>query len=93
MRVNTYPLPYNHRDMVHRVIRRGDYVMWSNGKYGQRMRLCEVMNATEEKINILPVGAQRVTIAYPSNLMVVTAQIEKNVEGNVGANLDLEATR
>ncbi|MGL5582108.1 MAG: hypothetical protein ACRDCE_14290, partial [Cetobacterium sp.] len=63
------------------------------GKYGQRMRLCEVMNATEEKVNILPVGSQRVTIAYPSNLMVVTAQIEKNVEGNVGANLDLEATR
>lgn len=78
---------------MNRVIRNGDYVVWSNGKYGQRMKLCNVVGATEEKINILPVGAHRQTIAYPSNLMVVSAQIERNLEGNVGANMDLEATR
>lgn len=90
--IQTYPLPHTHRDVVRRVIRQNDVVVWTNKKYGQGLMLCIVQSSTEETIRIeKPDG--RLTNVNPSNVMVITAQIEKNVAGNVGANQDLEATR
>ena len=90
--IQTYPLAHTHRDVVQRVIRQGDIVAWTNKKYGQGMQLCIVQSSTEETVRIQKPNG-RLTNVNPDNLMVVTAQIEKNLAGNVGVNVDLEATR
>lgn len=92
MIIRTHPLAHTHRDMLNRVIRSKDMVLWSNRKKGQPMLLCTVGSSTEETVRIAkPDG--RFTNVLPTNLVVVTAQIEKNLAGNVGVNMDLEATR
>lgn len=92
MIIRTHPLAHTHRDLLNRVIRAKDMVLWSNGKRGQSMMLCTAESSTEETVRIAkPDG--RLTNVFPNNLVVVTAQVEKNIAGNVGANMDLEATR
>lgn len=92
MIIRTHPLAHTHRDMLHRVIRAKDMVVWSNRKKGQATLLCTVESSTEETVRIAkPDG--RLTNVLPTNLIVVTAQVEKNLLGNVGVNMDLEATR
>ena len=90
--IRTLPLGHTHRDMVHRVIRQGDIVAWTNRKQGNGLLLCKVESSTEETIRVSKPNG-RLTNVLPSNVMVVTHQIERNVAGNVGVNRDLEATR
>lgn len=90
--IQTFPLSYIHRDRLNRVIRKGDYVIWSNRKQGKGMDVCTVVGDTEETIRISKLDG-RLTNVNPSNTIVITAQVERNVEGNVGANMDMEATR
>lgn len=74
-----------HRDIMSRIIQLDDYVIWSNGKYGQTMQVCQVMGATEEKLSLLkPDG--RITRVYPNRVCVITAQVAENIRQNVGAN-------
>ena len=78
--------------MLMRIIRQRDIVAWTNKKYGQGLILCTVESSTVEKIRISkPDGT--LTNVLPANVMVVTHQVEKNIAGNVGANIDLEETR
>lgn len=86
-------LSHTHRDMLHRVIRDGDVVVWSNGKYNQKMQLARVVDTTPQKVRIEVITTRSTTLAQPKNLIVVSAQIQANLDGNVGANMDLEATR
>lgn len=86
-------LNHIHRDMLNRVIRLDDYVIWSNGKYGQTMEVARVIGVTAQKVKIQVVSQNRSTLSYPTNLIVITAQVMANLDGNVGANLDLEASR
>lgn len=79
-------LNFLHRDILNRVIKQNDYVVWSNGKYGQQMQICSVESATELTVRIVkPDG--RLTNVSPKKLLVVTQQILDNVNNNVGANL------
>lgn len=90
--IQTLPLSHTHRDLVHRVIRQGDVVVWTNRKQGMGLVLCRVESSTVETVRIsTPDG--RLTNVTPANLLVVTHQIERNLAGNVGINRDLEATR
>lgn len=90
--ITTYPLNPPHRDMVNRVIRRGDVVAWTNGKRAQPMLLCTVIGSRTQRVNIRkPDGST--SFVNPYNCLVVTQQMEQNIEGRVGANMDLEATR
>lgn len=90
--IQTLPLNHTHRDMVLRIIRLRDVVAWTNKKYGQGLILCTVEGSTGEKVRIAkPDGT--LTNVRPDNVMVVTHQVIKNIEGNVGRNVDLEATR
>ena len=90
--IRTLPLAHTHRDVLGRVIRGNDIVAWTNKKYGQGLRLCTVQSSTTETVRIeKPNG--RLTNVDPKNLLVVSAQIEANVNGNVGANIDLEENR
>jgi len=86
-------LNHTHRDKLQRVIRMDDYVVWSNGKYNQSMEIARVVGVTTQKVRINVLSTQSTTLAYPKNLIVISAQIVANLEGNVGANMDLEATR
>lgn len=86
-------LNHIHRDMLQRVIRHNDVVVWSNGKYGQKMKLARVIDTTAEKVKIEVINTRVTTIALPKNLIVISAQIQANIEGNVGANIDMESTR
>lgn len=90
--INTLPLSYLHRDMLNRVIRANDIVVWANGRQGSMMRVCEVVGSTEETVRIRKPNG-RLTNVTPQRLIVITAQVERNIAGNVGANQDLEATR
>lgn len=86
-------LRYIHRDMLSRVIKKGDYVVWGNGKYNQKMKIGIVYDTTPLQVKIqLPVEG-KVTKASPTNMIVITAQVIANEEGNVGANIDLEESR
>lgn len=90
--IRTLPLGHTHRDMVNRVIRQGDIVAWTNRKQGKGLTLCKAQSSTAETVRIeKPDGL--LTNVLPTNLMVVTHQIERNIAGNVGANVDLEETR
>lgn len=91
--VNTRPLGRTHRDMMTRVIRLGDYVVWGNKKQGTGMTVCIVQGCSSEKIRLQRLDTGRMTNAYPENIVVISAQVEQNLNGNVGANMDLEATR
>ena len=86
-------LSRTHRDKLQRVIRMDDYVVWSNGKYNQTMEIARVVGVTDQKVRINVISSQSTTLAYPTNLIVISAQIVANLEGNVGANMDIEATR
>lgn len=86
-------LQHIHRDMLNRVLRDGDIVVWSNGKYNQKMQLARVIGTTPEKVRIETIATVKTTLARPRNLIVISAQIQANLDGNVGVNMDLEETR
>lgn len=90
--IHTTPLPHRHRDALQRVIRVNDYVVWSNKKKGMGLEVCSVSGSTEETVRIARLSG-RLTNVSPLNLIVITAQVERNIEGNVGVNTDLESTR
>ncbi|MGL5014489.1 MAG: hypothetical protein ACRC6V_09405 [Bacteroidales bacterium] len=91
--VTTHPLGYTHRDMMSRVIRLNDYVVWANKKQGSGMVVCTVIGCTKGMLRLERQDNGKLTNAHPENLVVITAQVERNIIGNVGANMDLEATR
>lgn len=74
-----------HRDIVLKIIKLGDRVIWSNGKYNQRMQICSVVGTTTEKVSIAKLDGT-ITRVYPSALMVVEQQLRYNDSNNVGAN-------
>ena len=79
-------LAFLHRDILNRVIKQHDYVVWSNGKYGSQLTVCSVESATSETIRIIkPDG--RLTNVNPKKTMVITQQVMDNVSNNVGSNL------
>lgn len=86
-------LNHTHRDMLSRVIKHNDIVVWSNGKYNQKMKLARVVDTTPQKVRIEVIDTQTTTLARPKNMIVISAQIHANIEGNVGANIDIEETR
>lgn len=87
--IRTLPLDHLHRDVLHRVIRANDIVAWTNRKQGSGLVICEVYSSTVETIRIRKPNG-RLTNVDPSNVLVITQQVERNVEGNVGANLNME---
>lgn len=90
--IRTMPLAHLHRDAMNRVIRQNDIVAWTNRKQGQGLIFCEVMSSTAETIRIVkPCG--RLTNVDPSNVLVITHQVERNAIGNVGANMEFEEAR
>ncbi|MGL5016459.1 MAG: hypothetical protein ACRC6V_19605 [Bacteroidales bacterium] len=90
---STQPLGYTHRDKLNRVIRLGDCVAWANGKQGTGLTTCIVMGASPQKLRTERMDTGRMNNVLPSNVIVITQQVERNYVGNVGANMDLEATR
>lgn len=86
-------LKHIHRDKLQRVIRPNDYVAWANGKYGKGLEVCKVVGTTEKRVQIFNLEKNKTTYSFPENLLVITQQVEANVEGNVGANRDLEELR
>ncbi|MGL5016378.1 MAG: hypothetical protein ACRC6V_19185 [Bacteroidales bacterium] len=91
--IQTMPLGHTHRDLMNRVIRNKDIVVWANRKQGSGMVIASVEGSTVETVRISRSDTGRLTNVNSNNLIVITAQVEKNVAGNVGANMDLEATR
>ena len=87
--IRTLPLGHLHRDAIHRVIRANDIVAWTNRKQGSGLLICEVFSSTAETVRIRKPNG-RLTNVDPSNLLVITQQVERNIEGNVGANLGME---
>lgn len=87
--IRTLPLAHIHRDVLHRVIRAQDIVAWTNRKQGSGLVICEVFSSTAETIRIRKPNG-KLTNVDPSNVLVITQQVERNVEGNVGANIDME---
>lgn len=91
--IQTMPLGHTHRDLLNRVIRLKDVVVWANRKQGSGMVIAQVEGSTSETLRICRSDTGRFTNVNPGNLIVITAQVERNIAGNVGANMDLEATR
>ena len=86
-------LRHIHRDKLQRVIRLNDYVAWGNGKYGKGLEVAKVIGTTPNRLQIFNLEKNKTTYAFPDNLIVITQQVEANVEGNVGVNRDLEELR
>ena len=75
-----------HRDMMNRIIKHGDYIAWANSDYGSKIRIGVVDHMTKKKVYfILPLEDNRMTRAFPENMIVITSQVKANIEGNVGA--------
>lgn len=91
--IQTTPLGHIHRDRLTRVIRNNDIVLWANRKQGQGIVFALVAGSTADTVRIAREDNGRLTNVNPENLVVITAQVERNLIGNVGANMDLEATR
>lgn len=77
-------LQHNHRDILAKVIRIDDYVAWSNGKYGKKMSIARVIGTTSEKVVL--VADEKIKRVYPENLLVITQQVQFNINNNVGSN-------
>lgn len=87
-------LKHIHRDMLNRVIKHGDYIAWANSDYGSKIRIGVVSHTTAKKVYFtLPAEENRLTRAFPKNMLVITNQVMANIEGNVGLNQHLEETR
>lgn len=86
-------LRHIHRDKLQRVIRHDDYVAWANGKYGKGLEVCKVIGTTENRVQIFNLEKNKTTYSYPNNLLVITQQVQANIDGNVGINRDLEEIR
>ncbi|MGL5566028.1 MAG: hypothetical protein ACRDC4_09905, partial [Plesiomonas sp.] len=78
----TKPLGYTHRDKLSRVIRLGDYVVWANGKQGNGLVVCIVQGGSPEKIRLERLDNGKMTNARPENMVVISAQVIRNYEGN-----------
>lgn len=91
--IQTMPLGHTHRDLLNRVIRSKDIVVWANRKQGSGMVIAEVAGSTQETVRISRADNGRLTNVNSENLIVISAQVERNIAGNVGANMDMEATR
>ena len=72
--------------MLAKVIKDNDHVVWSNGKYNQKMTICRVVDTTNEKV-VLLLPNKATTRVYPKHLVVITQQVHYNLENNVGSNL------
>lgn len=92
----TYPLGHLLRDKLNRVIRRNDYAIWTNKKYGTGLNVVAVIASTPQKVKIRPLESDpnsKPLVVSPDNIIIITSQIEANLEGNVGAVIELEETR
>lgn len=84
-------LKHYHRDMLGRIIKHGDYVAWANKDYGKTLTFGNVIGTMPKKVLLqIPLEENRITRAYPQNMMVITDQILANISGNVGAGLRQE---
>ena len=55
--------------------------------------VARVVGVTKQKVRIHVLSSGKTTLSYPKNLVVITQQVNANLEGNVGANMDLEESR
>lgn len=81
-------LGHLHRDLLNRVIKQYDVVVWANRKYGTGLTICRVMDSTPETIRLHKLTDDKLTNVNPNNVIVITQQINDNLENNVGSNLD-----
>lgn len=82
------------RDKLQRVIRIGDVCVWANKKYGKGLDLVRIDGYNKKSLRVINIETGAITrIEDTKNLIVISQQILANIDGNVGANLDLEATR
>lgn len=91
--IPTLPLEVTHRDYLKRVIRNGDIVVHTNHRQSSGYTIATVRGAGKVQVKLTDLTTGEKFRSYPRNLIVLTQQVEKNMEGNVGANIDLEATR
>lgn len=82
-----------HRDRLGRVIKHGDYVVWNTGMQTKELTLGEVVQTYPQMVGMRLLDDTlmeredrrlQITKVRPSNVVVVTAQIQANIEGNVG---------
>lgn len=71
------------RDMLGRIIKHGDYVVWANGEYGRKMEIAEVLWVHPKQVKIRKLASGHESRVYPENMLVITAQVMANIEGNV----------
>lgn len=81
------------RDKLSRVIVYNDYVLWTNGKYNMGWVIAKVVGSVNNRVQILRIDNNKSTYVRPENLVVITQQLQANVEDRVGVNMDLEAMR
>ncbi|MCS5736690.1 UNVERIFIED_CONTAM: hypothetical protein RF648_21170 [Kocuria sp. CPCC 205274] len=92
-------LKHIHRDMLNRVIRLDDIVIWSPQEYNSRFKFGTVTGTTPKRVYVkLKTDIREEVRPYPirissKNLLVITQQVLANIEGNVGASQYLEETR
>ncbi len=79
-------LRHNHRDICQRVIVDGDYLLWGNKNQGYGLTMVRCIGATSQYVRIIVIETNYETLVKPENLMVVTQQLQSNLDGNVGAN-------
>lgn len=91
--IPTLPLEVIHRDHLKRVIRNGDIVVHTNHRQSTGYTLCTVYGAGKAQVKLKRIDNGEKLRAYPRNLIVLTQQIECNMEGNVGANISYEEKR
>lgn len=80
-------LSHNHRDISQRIITEGDYLLWGNKNQGYGLQMVRCTGSTALFVRIITLSSNYETLVKPENLMVVTQQLQSNIDGNVGANL------
>lgn len=78
-------LRHRHRDILTKIIQQDDYVVWTNGKYNSQLNVCRVVGVTPEKVVILKQDGRQTRVS-PSKVLVITQQVQHNIENHVGAN-------
>lgn len=92
-------LKHIHRDMLNRVIRIDDIVVWGPQGANTRIKFGTVTGVTPKRVYVkLKTDIRDEVRPYPirlapHHLLVITQQVVANIEGNVGAAQYLEESR
>ena len=78
-----------HKDMLGKMIQKGDYALWGSPRQGYYMRLVKIESFTNKQawFTVMETGVRK--RGFPHHLAVITAQLQDNRTNGTGVEFDI----